>query len=128
MEYTSRDAHTGAHSRRGDFETLGYNLVHWASGSLPWMGELDDPEKVEASKIAYMENIVGFLTKCFGQDTPYPPVLEEYLDYVNDMDFDTDPDYEAVRDMFEKCVTTMGKSLTGISNCIQGCIFCPKTL
>ena len=27
-----RDAHTGAHSRRGDLETLGYNLVHWASG------------------------------------------------------------------------------------------------
>ena len=47
------------------------------------------------------------------QDTPYPPVLEEYLDYVNDMDFDTEPDYAAVREMFEKCVTGMGKSLTG---------------
>merc|ERR1719187_952833 len=35
LEYTSRDAHTGAHSRRGDFETLGYNMVHWAAGSLP---------------------------------------------------------------------------------------------
>ena len=113
LEYTSRDAHKGAHSRRGDFETLGYNLVHWAAGSLPWMTELEDPEKVEASKIAYMENVVGFLTKCFGQDTPYPPVLEEYLDYVNDMDFDSDPDYEAVRDMFEKCIAAMGKSLTG---------------
>ena len=42
LEYTSRDAHTGAHSRRGDMETLGYNLVHWASGTLPWMGELEE--------------------------------------------------------------------------------------
>ena len=55
-------------SRRGDLETLGYNLVHWAAGSLPWLGELDQgPEKVEASKIAFMENVVGFLTKSFGQ-------------------------------------------------------------
>eukprot|EP00092_Neocalanus_flemingeri_P015430 GFUD01016698.1.p1 GENE.GFUD01016698.1~~GFUD01016698.1.p1 ORF type:complete len:570 (-),score=154.09 GFUD01016698.1:142-1851(-) len=111
LEYTSRDAHTGAHSRRGDFETLGYNMVHWACGSLPWMGELEDPEKVEASKQAYMENLVGFLTKCFGQGEVYPPVLEEYLNYVNDMDFDSDPDYDAVREMFEKCILAMGKSV-----------------
>ena len=46
LEYTSRDAHTGAHSRRGDLETLGYNMVHWAAGTLPWLSELEDPEKV----------------------------------------------------------------------------------
>ena len=116
LEYTSRDAHTGAHSRRGDLETLGYNLVHWAAGSLPWLADLDADnreEKVQASKIAYMENVVGFLTKCFGQDKPYPAVLEEYLAYVNDMDFYTDPDYDAIREMFEKCITGLGKSLTG---------------
>jgi len=111
LEYTSRDAHTGAHSRRGDFETLGYNMVHWAAGSLPWMGELEDPEKVEASKQAYMENLVGFLTKCFGQGEVYPPILEEYLTYVNDMDFDSDPDYDAIREMFEKCILAMGKTV-----------------
>ena len=101
-----RGAHTGAHSRRGDLETLGYNLVHWAAGSLPWLADLEADnreEKVQAGKIAYMENVVGFLTKCFGQDKPYPAVLEEY----------TDPDYDAIREMFEKCITGLGKSLTG---------------
>merc|ERR1719369_736681 len=111
LEYTSRDAHTGAHSRRGDFETLGYNMVHWAAGSLPWMGEMDDPEKVESSKQAYMESLVGFLTKCFGEGEVYPPVLEEYLTYVNEMDFDTNPDYNQVREIFEKCILAMGKSV-----------------
>ena len=111
LEYTSRDAHTGAHSRRGDFETLGYNLVHWASGTLPWLHEMDDPAKVEASKTIYMENLVGFLAKCFCQGECYPPVLEEYLTYVNDMDFDSEPDYDLVRGMFEKCVVAMGKTL-----------------
>ncbi len=37
IEYTSRDAHIGAHARRSDLEILGYNLVHWMSGTLPWM-------------------------------------------------------------------------------------------
>ena len=68
---------------------------------------------MEASKNAYMENVVGFLTKCFGQEKAFPPVLAEYLDYVNDMDFDSDPDYECLREMMEKCVLSMGKSLTG---------------
>ena len=86
-------------------------MVHWAAGSLPWMGELEDPEKVETSKHAYMENLVGFLTKCFGQGEVYPPILEEYLNYVNDMDFDTDPDYDGVREMFEKCILAMGKTV-----------------
>ena len=83
---------------------------------MPWLVDLDSDnreEKVQAGKIAYMENVVGFLTKCFGQDKPYPAVLEEYLAYVNDMDFYTDPDYEAIREMFEKCITGLGKSLTG---------------
>ena len=108
LEYTSRDAHTGAHSRRGDLETLGYNMVHWAAGTLPWLTELEDPEQVnnisapklplmcfsqvESSKKAYMENIIGFLSKCF--ESAYPPVLEQFLEYVKDLEFDTDPDYE----------------------------------
>ena len=43
----AEDAHTGAHSRRGDLETLGYNMVHWAAGTLPWLTELEDPEQVK---------------------------------------------------------------------------------
>ena len=44
VEYASRDAHIGAHSRRSDLEILGYNLVHWMSGTLPWMDNLKDPK------------------------------------------------------------------------------------
>ena len=44
VEYASRDAHIGAHARRSDLEILAYNLVHWMSGSLPWMDNLKDPK------------------------------------------------------------------------------------
>ena len=39
-----------------------------------------------------MDNIIGFLSKCFG--SVYPPVLEQFLEYVKDLDFQSDPDYE----------------------------------
>ena len=39
-----------------------------------------------------MENIIGFLSKCF--EIAYPPVLEQFLEYIKDLEFDTEPDYE----------------------------------
>merc|ERR1711879_1055760 len=57
------------------------------------------------------ENIIGFLSKCF--ETAYPPVLEQFLEYVKDLEFDTDPDYEAITEMFKTSILAMGKSLEG---------------
>ena len=57
IAYTSRDAHIGAHSRRSDFEMLGYNLVHWMSGTLPWMDNLSNYEFVHMQKNGFMEDI-----------------------------------------------------------------------
>ena len=114
LEYTSRDAHIGAHSRRGDLETLAYNLVHWTSGTLPWLKDMnpETPETVEGQKKFYMNNRVGFLAKCF-QPEEYPKVLEDFLDYVADMAFDTPPDYEKVKAMFNEHISTQGKGSLG---------------
>lgn len=40
-----------------------------------------------------MENIIGFLSKSF-EGSVYPPVLEQFLEYVKDLDFESEPDYE----------------------------------
>lgn len=38
LVFTSLDAHRGcAPSYRGDVEILGYNIIYWLTGSLPWM-------------------------------------------------------------------------------------------
>ena len=52
--------------RRGDLETLGYNLVHWTSGFLPWR-DTEDPEAVQTQKNGFLGNIDTFLKKvCLG--------------------------------------------------------------
>ncbi|XP_023322546.1 serine/threonine-protein kinase VRK1 isoform X2 [Eurytemora carolleeae] len=98
LEYTSRDAHTGVHSRRGDLETLGYNLIHWVSGYLPWIHS-QEPEFVQSKKIGFMFNVPGFLKKCFKPEAP-PKVLEDFMVYVNSLGFIDAPDYSKLRKLF----------------------------
>ncbi|CAF2740363.1 VRK [Lepeophtheirus salmonis] len=85
IEYTSRDAHIGAHSRRSDLEILGYNLVHWMSGNLPWMSNLTNPVYVHTQKKGFMSDIPSFLRNCFGDNTDYPDVLEQFLNYTDEL-------------------------------------------
>jgi len=108
LEYTSRDAHIGAHSRRGDLETLGYNLVHWASGFLPWK-DTEDPEYVQAQKNGFLENVETFLVKCF-KPAPYPPILKEYFDYICELEFKTKPDYKHIRKMLGQALDDLGSA------------------
>jgi vaccinia related kinase len=54
IEYLSRDAHDGAHlNRRSDLEILAYCVIHWLSGTLPWIDLIKKPEQVQKSKIKY---------------------------------------------------------------------------
>ena len=93
IEFTSRDAHIGgqnlfqpflfvsycwlsidfsltANSRRGDFEILGYNLLQWLCGRLPWEDKLSDTEYVAAQKNKYMSNIPLLIKQCFSTKSP----------------------------------------------------------
>jgi vaccinia related kinase len=95
LEYASRDTHTGAHSRRGDLKSLGYCLLHWAGGRLPWL-HLADSELVEATKDRCLTNLPAFLSSCF-RPSLAPAGLAAYWEAVAGLAFTTRPDYEAVR-------------------------------
>lgn len=51
-------------SRRGDLEILGYNLIHWLGGDLPWE-KIKKPVDVQASKEKYMSDLGSFLKTSF---------------------------------------------------------------
>lgn len=76
VEFSSRDAHIGAFSRRSDLESLAYNLLYWVSGGrLPWTNCLKDHQLVEASKKWYMSNLEVFVNYCFNADAiPVDPL------------------------------------------------------
>ena len=108
LEYTSRDAHIGAHSRRGDLETLGYNLVHWASGFLPWKNT-EDPQNVQTQKNGFLGTLETFLKKCFKPE-PYPEVLLEYFNYICELEFKSKPDYKKMRRMLGRALDDLGSA------------------
>lgn len=67
IEYTSRDAHNGVPTMRGDLEILGYNLINWMGVKLPWESGnmLSNPTKVQNEKEEFMKNTDKALEKLF---------------------------------------------------------------
>ena len=112
IEYLSRDAHTGVKSRRSDLEILGYNLIHWLSGHLPWMSKLSNPKSVQASKDEFMSDVSGNLQQCFGKNE-CPIALTEFLEYVAKLKFQEEPNYDKCRALFEKNLKSEGYKMDG---------------
>ena len=122
LEYTSRDAHLGCVSRRGDFEVLLYtligNIVHlflrfrirklsvnfysdWLGGKLPWDTEESmKPPAIQQLKIEAFHDIKEFLAKAF-KDKPYPTFLEDIMYTVKSLTFEETPDYNYFRSLFK---------------------------
>lgn len=48
---------------RGDLEILGYNMLQWLVGELPWEKSLKVPKTVQDMKEAFMKNVRGNITK-----------------------------------------------------------------
>lgn len=116
IEYLSRDAHHGVATRRGDLEILGYNIIHWLGGSLPWDNKLTDPKVVQAAKEKAMNEIPNFVKQCF-TDNALGSIdfVIKYLQLVNKLSFNEKPDYSKVckilEDAEKKGVTKKRRSL-----------------
>lgn len=109
IEFTSRDAHIGAHSRRGDLEILGYNLIHWLCGSLPWEDKLIDCEYVHKQKSYYMDHVGALFSKCFPQrETSGIDAVQKFLDYISKLSFDAKPDYTKCRQLLRSGLKSLG--------------------
>uniref|UniRef100_A0A182QYQ7 non-specific serine/threonine protein kinase n=1 Tax=Anopheles farauti TaxID=69004 RepID=A0A182QYQ7_9DIPT len=108
LEFTSRDAHMGAHARRSDLECLGYNLVYWSRGFLPWKDEklLNQPEQVHRMKEYFMTDVREMLRLIYGDDCP--AYLGEFLAYVGNLTYDERPDYQYCKSLFCKELKNLG--------------------
>lgn len=109
IEYCSRDAHIGCTARRSDLEVLGFNLVHWVTGTLPWMNTLASVDKVHQAKKVFMEGFPGTVAGV-------PKPIQEFLRYVQGIEFTSEPDYDKCRNMF---IAPLKKSGLGVSGRID---------
>jgi vaccinia related kinase len=112
MEYTSRDAHIGSASRRGDLEVLFYNLIEWFGGSLPWDRELASPQVTKTAKFLAFRQMGKFLRICF-RGQKFPSFLIKFMKYVSTLMFEDTPDYDYLRGILCEEIVNAGSKLDG---------------
>ncbi|XP_041071272.1 serine/threonine-protein kinase VRK1-like isoform X2 [Carcharodon carcharias] len=99
IEFTSIDAHKGvAPSRRGDLEILGYCMLQWLCGKLPWEQSLKDPIAVQGAKIKLMENLPTSVNQCFPSGCESSEIIN-YLSYVSTLKYEERPHYQKLHNI-----------------------------
>ncbi|KAM8920797.1 serine/threonine-protein kinase VRK1 [Pelodytes ibericus] len=113
IEFTSIDAHKGVNpSRRGDLEILGYCMLQWLCGKLPWEDNLTDANYVKDSKIRYHDEVSALMEQCF-PDTKKPDELKKYMEAVRELGYDEKPPYQRLRDLLLQGLKALGSKNDG---------------
>lgn len=84
-------------SRRDDLESMGYVLMYFLRGNLPWQGLAANTKKQKYEKIK--EKKIGTAINNLCQDCPSEFAM--FLNYVRGLNFTQSPDYIYIRQLFK---------------------------
>lgn len=102
--YASINAHLGIEqSRRDDMESMGYVLMYFNRGSLPWQGLKAATKKQKYEKISEKKMTTSIESLCKG----YPAEFAMYLNYCRGLRFEEMPDYMYLRQLFRILFRTL---------------------
>lgn len=95
--YASIADHLGIEqSRRDDLESLGYVLIYFLQGRLPWQGVKAENKKDKYMRIFETKQNVSVQELCSG----LPLEFQDYLVYCRGLRYAEDPDYDYLRGLF----------------------------
>ena len=86
----------GTQSRRDDLESLGYLLLYLLLGRLPWQGHISHSKEDKYYKIREIKKNTTPEELCQG----LPPQIQEYVEYTRNLEYETDPDYKYLKNLF----------------------------
>jgi len=95
--YASINTHIGIEqARRDDLEAVGYVLMYFLRGSLPWQGLKAQTKKQKYDRISEKKMSTPVDTLCKG----FPLEFATYLNYTRSLRFEDKPDYQYLRKLF----------------------------
>ena len=103
--YASINTHLGIEqSRRDDIESLGYVMMYFLRGSLPWQGLKAATKKQKYEKISEKKMVTAIEILCRG----FPSEFVTYFQYCRSLRFDDKPDYSYLRKQLRDLFTNEG--------------------
>ncbi|KAL8237047.1 hypothetical protein R6Q59_018136 [Mikania micrantha] len=100
VRYASVHAHLGrTGSRRNDLESLAYTLIFLLRGKLPWQGFIGENKVflVCKKKMATSPEMLCYLC---------PSPFKQFLETVNNMRFNEEPNYLKLIELFKNCLVS----------------------
>ncbi|KAL2970877.1 hypothetical protein AAZX31_15G163100 [Glycine max] len=95
--YASMNTHLGIEqSRRDDLESVGFVLMYFLRGSLPWQGLKAGTKKHKYERISEKKVSTSIEALCRG----YPTEFASYFHYCRSLRFDDRPDYAYLKRIF----------------------------
>ena len=92
-DYISINTHNGIEiSRRDDIESLGYNLIYFMKGKLPWSNGSDSDSILEKKINTSLDEL------CIG----LPKEFKEFIKYSRELEFEQEPDYNYLKKLLLK--------------------------
>ncbi|KAA6387019.1 MAG: putative Casein kinase I, partial [Streblomastix strix] len=108
VRYASINSHHGIEqSRRDDLESIGYVLIYFLTGTLPWQGLKIENRANKFRAICDMKMSIPVETLC----KDCPTEFAQYMKYVKDLNFDAKPDYFYLRRLFRSLFLKQGFTL-----------------
>ena len=96
--YASINALKGyEHSRRDDLESVGYILIYFLKGKLPWQGIHTKTKEEKYKKILEKKVEISSNELCDG----IPKEFAEFLEYIKNLGYNEKPEYEMLRHLFD---------------------------
>ena len=94
-------------SRRDDLESVGYVLMYFLRGNLPWQGL-----KVRSKEDRY-KKILERKRETTSEDLckNYPHEFFEYVDYTRNLEYEENPDYDFLRQKFKDVLKGLNEEM-----------------
>ena len=106
--YASINALSGyEQSRRDDLESIGYIIMYFIRGSLPWQGLKINKKEDRYKKICEKKKSTSAKDLCSG----FPSEFEKFVSYTRNLEFTEVPDYNYLRDLLKNVIKKSGSTI-----------------